>query len=131
MKVVLDASAGVAAVLDDPPPAILDTLARATVVVAPDLFAAEVTNSLWKYVIAGRLSIDDAVDRLEAALHLIDRYEPVSAFTQEVLREAAVRKHPSYDLCYTVLARREGASVLTMDGRLRKLVAAMKIAVHP
>lgn len=45
MKVVLDASAGLSAVLgQESGPAILDVLAGATVVSAPELFAAEVTS---------------------------------------------------------------------------------------
>jgi predicted nucleic acid-binding protein len=49
VKVVLDASAALAAVLgQDSGPAVLDVLAGATVVIAPELFVAEVTSGLWK-----------------------------------------------------------------------------------
>lgn len=131
MKVVLDASAGLAVVLgQDAAPAILDILARATVVVAPELYAAEVTSGLWKYVTAGQLSIDDAMDRLDAVLELVDRRQPTADIAPEVLREASIRRHSAYDLFYAVLARREGAVVVTIDARLRKLLAEMDIPVH-
>lgn len=121
-----------AAVLGQPSgPAILDVLAGAAVVIAPELFVAEVTSGLWKYVIANQLSLEKASDRLDSVLKLVDRYHPVAALAQEVLREASARRHSVYDLCYAVLARREGASVVTIDGRLRKLIVTMGLAVHP
>jgi predicted nucleic acid-binding protein len=132
MKVVLDASAGLAAVVgQDRGPAVLDVLADAAVVIAPELFAAEVTSGLWKYVSAKQLTLDAASERLDAALKLIDRYHPMESLAQEVLREASVRRHSVYDLYYAVLARREGAAVLTIDGRFRKLIAAMNVQAYP
>ena len=132
MKVVLDASAAVAGVLQHQAGAgVLDVLENASVVIAPDLFVAEMTSALWKYVIAGQLIPAEAVSRLETALKLIDRYSAVQAFASEVLREASTRRHSVYDLCYAVLARREGAAVVTIDTRLRKLLAAMSVPVYP
>jgi len=131
MKVVLDASAALAAVLGrEPGKVVLELLDGASVVVAPDLFVAEVTSGLWKYVTASQLSLEAAAEGLDAALKLVDRYEPVATLAHEVLREASVRRHSVYDLCYVVLARREGAAVLTIDGRLRKLIAAIGIQVY-
>jgi len=132
MKVVLDASAGLAAVLGhDAAPAILDVLAGATVVIAPELFAAEVTSGLWKYVTAGQFSIEHAIERLAASLELVDQLQPPAELAKEVLREASARRHSVYDLFYVVLARREGATIVTIDARLKKLVGAMGIPVHP
>ncbi len=132
MRVLLDASAGIAAVLGrESTPAILDVLARATIVIAPELYVAEVTSGLWKYVTAGQLSIEDATDRLDAALKLVDRQHPPGGLAQEVLREAVSHRHSVYDLFYVVLARREGAIVLTIDTRLRKLMGTMGVPFQP
>lgn len=106
---------------------LLDLLGDATVVLAPDLFVAEVTNAFWKYVAAAEMSIDEASAALETSLDLVDSLLPVSAFAREALREAAVHRHPVYDLCYAIAARREGASILTVDRRLSKLLAAMRV----
>ena len=132
MKLVLDASAAIAGVLGrhQMTPLILDALADASVVIAPDLFASEITSGMWKYVIAGQLSIDDAIERLDAALRLVDRYEPVSRLASEVLREASAHRHSVYDLSYVILARREGAAILTIDTRLRKIAATMGVPVR-
>jgi predicted nucleic acid-binding protein len=132
MKVVLDASAGLAAILgQESGTAVLNVLAGAAVVIAPELFVAEVSSGLWKYVSAKQLSLDVAAERLDTALKLVDRYHPMAALAQEVLREASARRHSVYDLYYAVLARREGAAVLTIDARLRKLIAAMNVQVYP
>ena len=132
MNVVLDASAGLAAVLGQREgPVVLDLLANADVVIAPDLFVAEVTSGLWKYVIAGQLAVDVAAERLDAVLKLVDRYYPLPELAHEVLREASAQRHSVYDLCYVVLARRESVPIVTIDARLRKIIAAIGVPVYP
>jgi predicted nucleic acid-binding protein len=128
MRIVLDASAALAAVVGRHPAAnVLDVLAGASIVLAPDLFASEVGNGLWKYVSAGEITAEEAAIALDAALGLVERFVPVAALAQEALREAAHYRHPVYDLCYAIAARREGCAVLTIDARLSKLLAKMNI----
>jgi predicted nucleic acid-binding protein len=132
MKVVLDASAALAAVLGQGSgPAVLDVLSGAAVVIAPDLFQAEVTSGLWKYVSVKQLALVEASERLDEVLKLVDRFHPVAELAQEVLREASARGHSVYDISYAVLARREGAGLLTIDRRLQKVVIAMGVRVYP
>jgi predicted nucleic acid-binding protein len=106
---------------------VAERVAGAITVTAPDLFIAEVTNGLWKYVIAQQLTIGDAVERLDAALKMVSAFRPVADLAEESLREAATRRHPAYDFYYAVLARREGAAILTLDRRLKQLCTAMGI----
>jgi len=127
LKIVLDASAALAAVLGRSSTGLLKVLAEATTVIAPDLFASEVANGLWKYVSAGEIESAEAAENLEAALSLVERFVPVASLAQEALREASVYRHPVYDLCYAIAARREGCVVLTLDSRLKKLLIRMKI----
>jgi predicted nucleic acid-binding protein len=130
LRVVLDASAGLAVALGhEAAMPLLDHLESASLVVAPDLYATEVANGLWKYVAAGQVTLDEASERLAIAMKLPDRLVSSEALVQEALREASLRKHPVYDLCYAILARREGAAVITLDKRLRKLLQAMHVAV--
>jgi predicted nucleic acid-binding protein len=132
MKVVLDASAALAAVLgSEQGPAVLGVLSSASVVMAPEHFTAEVTNSLWKYVVGGHLELESAAEYLEEALQFVDREPATGTLVQEVLREASGRRHPAYDMFYAVLARREGAALLTLDKRLRTVAEAMGITLHP
>jgi predicted nucleic acid-binding protein len=130
MRIVLDASAALAAVVGrSPAPDVLDALEGATIVLAPDLFASEIGNGLWKYVSAGEITVDEAAIALDAALGLVERFVPATTLAQEALREAAHYRHPVYDLCYAIAARREGCAVLTIDSRLHKLLARMSIPV--
>lgn len=128
MTVVLDASAAVRAVLNrETETAILDILDNASTVITTDLFIAEVTSGLWKYVTAGRISVDEAAGSLDEALDFVNTFHEIAGLAHEVLREASLRRHPVYDLYYVVLARREGAAILTFDKRLKELCGEMGI----
>ncbi len=130
MRIVLDASAALAAVIRRPGAVgVLDVLASASIVLAPDLFASEIANGLWKYVSAGELTGDEAAIGLDTALDLVERFVPTTELAQEALREAAHYRHPVYDLCYAIAARREGCAVLTIDSRLQTLLKKMGIPV--
>lgn len=130
MRILLDASAGVGAALGAARSIpLLDRLSQASIVLAPDLYVAEVANAFWKYVASGELSREEAAERLDLALSLVERLVPVASLAQEALHEAGVHDHPVYDLCYAVAARREGCAVLTLDGRLARLLKKMSVPV--
>jgi predicted nucleic acid-binding protein len=128
MTIVLDASVAIPATLGiGTAPEFLPRLRAASQVIAPELFVAEVANGIWKYVIAGELAIDSAPGALTEALSLVVHFEDMAVLAAEALREAAARRHSVYDMFYIVLARREGATLLTFDNRLRALAQAMNI----
>jgi predicted nucleic acid-binding protein len=130
VRIVLDASAAVGASLGTTrSKALIDALAEASIVLAPDLYVAEVANAFWKYVVAGELSREEAAERLEIALNLVERFVPGASIAQEALLEAVVYEHPVYDLCYAVTARREGCAVLTADRRLIRLLKRMRVPI--
>jgi predicted nucleic acid-binding protein len=128
MRLVLDASAAVRMVMRaEHADGLLESVATATVVAAPSLYASEVANALWKYAKAGNLDAETALERLEESINLIDAFTPDWELTTEALTEAVRFKHPVYDLLYAVLARRTGCAVLTMDERLRRLLGQMGV----
>jgi hypothetical protein len=87
-RLVLDASAGLAAVAGGAEGrALLQPISEAEVVVAPDIYAAEVANGLWKYVGAGDLAVDEAQGRLLKALELVDLTLPSGELVSEALLE--------------------------------------------
>lgn len=100
-------------------------------VIVPSSFYAEVMNALYKNIRAEKMSYDEAVNYfweisnfVTASIDMKDAYE-------EVLREAAIQKHPAYDICYFVLARRHNAVLLTVDKRLANLCAKNRVScVH-
>jgi predicted nucleic acid-binding protein len=129
---VLDASAAIGAVrLSSSAGGVLRLCGEASSIMAPSLFASEVANGLWKYVANGSLQRDDAVDALGEALGLVDLLVPDRDLVEEALVAAARYRHPVYDLLYAVLARRHGAAVLTLDGRLRSLLSQMGVDALP
>jgi predicted nucleic acid-binding protein len=128
MPLVLDASAAVRLVMRaDGADTLLEPISAAAVVTAPSLYASEVANALWKYVKAGSLEVETALERYEEAINLIDDFAPDRELTTEALTEAVRYGHPVYDLLYAVLARRTGCVVLTMDKRLKTLLDQMGI----
>ena len=128
MTIVLDATAALAAVLHHPAKgSILGALESASVVIAPDLFATEVASGLRRYASARQLEPDAAARLLESALGLVDRYVPVASLAREALHESVSLGVPVPDLCYVILARREGATVLTIDRKLERLLAEMRV----
>ena len=131
MIAVLDASAAVEVILqrshaDD----IQDALAEADLVVAPDLYVAEASNALWKYAEAdgGR---NNALELLEDAMSLPDKFVPSQELYREALSFSIKTHHPVYDSLYVVLARRQSATLLTMDRRLASLAQKEGIGVVP
>lgn len=132
MRLVLDASAAVRLVMrGEAADALLESVSNATVVAAPSLYASEVANALWKYVKAGGLEAETALERYEEAMVLIDDFTADAELATEALTEAVRYGHPVYDLLYAVLARRTGCTVLTLDERLKTLLGRMGIKSAP
>jgi predicted nucleic acid-binding protein len=132
VNLVIDASASVrAAIGGDHAPAILDALETADWVATSALHGAEAGNALWKYARAGRLAAADAAMLLSAITASVDEVVPVSENLDEALAEAIRLSHPVYDLLYLTLARRRGATLVTVDARLAALAEAAGIAVAP
>lgn len=119
MKIVIDASAACEVVLQRGRAGSFEKLIRdADEVIAPELYVAEVANVLWKYVRAGELDLDQANKCLEAALNIVDSIQPGTPLIHEALITSCVTKHPVYDSIYLILARRNGANLLSIDRRL-------------
>ena len=119
---VLDASAAVRLIVGDPAAADLAALIReAPLVLAPELMLTEVANTLWKLQRAEQLGGLETQQLLLDAHDLVDRVEPDRLLHAEALALACHLDHPVYDCLYLALARREAATLLTADRRLRQL----------
>lgn len=129
MIAVLDASAAIRLVTrQDADGAIAAAVAAAEAVLVPELFVAEVSNALWKIARRAGVAGEDVQSALRHALALPDRAVAMSQLAPEVLALALRLGHPTYDLYYLALARREAALLVTEDGRLRALCAAEGVA---
>jgi predicted nucleic acid-binding protein len=128
MIAILDASAALRMVTcQDEAGAIAATIAEARLVLAPELFIAEVSNGLWRLVRHAAVRPGDADQALRRALDLPDRLVPMAALAPEALALATQLSHPIYDVFYLTLARREAAFLVTLDARLRTLATQIGV----
>ena len=128
MRLVLDASAAVRLVMrGEAAEKLLEPVSAASMVISPSLYGTEVANALGKYVQAGTLELETALERYTEAIDLIDDFALDRELTMEALIEATRYRHPVYDLLYAVLARRRGCTVLTLDQRLVRLLGKLGI----
>jgi predicted nucleic acid-binding protein len=131
MNVVIDASAAIGVVLAMPgTESFSKILEMADMVSAPDLYIVEVSNALWKYRKADLLPMARCEQVLAQAVALPDRFEPACALNLEAFALACRHLHPVYDAMYLVLARRNNATILTMDRRLADLAEQLEIEVE-
>ena len=121
MIAVLDTSAAVRVVVDPGgAEAFTKTLGDAEYVLAPELMIAELANTFWKYLRAGSLSRSATERGFQTALELVDEFSPPSPLCVEAFELVALAGRPAYDMFFLVLARRNGAVLLTADQDLRQ-----------
>ncbi|RKX84528.1 MAG: hypothetical protein DRP70_13110 [Spirochaetes bacterium] len=124
MTTVLDASAGIEVVLNRSRAVeIVKVLEVSNKVFSPELYKAEVTNALWKYLKAGQINKDKAISALVLAMSLVDVYADPAEYSSEVLLESLRLNHSSYDMFYLVLTRRSGSTLLSLDKKLNAAAA--------
>ena len=90
-------------------------------VIAPSLINAEVAHALTKYIRGNHIPSDEAIACGRDALAIVDRFVDDSSLWIEATTEAIRLDHSSYDMFYLLLARREGATLFTLDRRLQSL----------
>ncbi len=121
MIAVLDTSAAVRVVLNpEQSGAFRRQLAGAELILAPELVVAELANTFWKYFRAGVLSRTASEEGFRGALELVDEFAPMQPLSIEALDLAILTRRPAYDMFYLVLARRNGAILLTGDESMRE-----------
>ena len=129
MIAVLDASAAIEIAINKPSSALLrETLIKADLVLAPDIFPSEITNAFWKYGTFSDLPADKCEKGIAYCLDLIDDYIDTRGLCFEALAESLRTKHSAYDLFYLVAARRNNAVLATRDKKLAKIAKEMNIS---
>lgn len=129
MIAVLDTSAAVELVLQrESADRFSELLARADLVVAPNLLIAEATNVFWKYQKIADYPYDDCERAIEQIISLPDEYVSEKELYREAFSLGCMLNHSVYDMIFLVLARRNGARLLTMDKKL--ITAAEKAGVR-
>lgn len=88
--------------------------------ISPALFHSELANILWKQSRAGLLDAKEAARAFEAGIGLVDEFIPDETLIVEAMQEALHFGHPVYDMLYLVLARRNAATLFTLDRKLMR-----------
>lgn len=131
MIAVLDASAAIELILSRPAAEELsELLSKAERVLAPDIYVAEVSNALWKHANASGDS-EGYTELLDDAVALTDTLIDSASLYREAFALSTRHQHPVYDSLYLVVARRNSATILTVDRRLRSLATTLQIDVSP
>lgn len=125
---VLDCSAAVSIVMNNKEGrAMMGLMEKDEKVISSPLFIAEMDSALGKYVQAGLISLDLAHSYLTNSIELIDEFIDMQDICIEALDESIRNNHSSYDMFYLVIARRNGATLLTLDKKLESLARKLKI----
>lgn len=124
--VVVDASLALKWVLAEPDSGIAIMLldhwtSEGTDVIAPALFAYEVTNTLYRQVVSGKITYNEAEQGLidlffTGILLKFFLYEDVSSHAMELAHR--FKLPATYDAHYLALAQRENCQYWTADTRL-------------
>jgi len=129
---VLDCSAAMAIVLKtEEGTALASLMLKDEKVLSTQLFIAEMSSALSKHVKAGDSDSKLARILCTQALDLVDEFVDMSENCLEALDEGIRHGHSTYDMFYLTLARRNGATIFTLDHRLIALCEKLKIdCVH-
>ena len=122
--IVIDCSAAINVALERPGSETLSSLVNSGEhIIAPDLFVYEVNSALKKYVDAGYFDAKSACERYGKALEIVDELVEPRSFDEDVLAESLRLDHSPYDVAYLLLAKRKGATLMTLDRKLAALCA--------
>ena len=130
MTAVLDVSAAIEILLQKEKKELFNaTYEKASWVIAPDLYIAEISNVLWKYYKSGLINHLECIQYVEDGIELIDDYFPSKELWKEALGEGIKNTHSIYDMYYAVLARRNDATLITNDNKLSLICNKLNIEV--
>ena len=96
----------------------LETLQNAVLVITPDLYVSELTNTLWKYYKAKTLSKDECSLYIRQGLGMINNFVNAKEIWEEAFSEGINNNHSVYDMFYMVITRRHAGTLITNDSTL-------------
>ncbi len=130
MIAVLDASVAIEVVLQrEKAEKFVSSIAEADWVITPNLFIAEVTNVFWKYQKFANLPFLVCEKGIEQAISLPDNFITEQDLYREAFKLACNLNHSVYDMLYLVIARRNNATLLTLDQKLLQTASKCSIEV--
>jgi predicted nucleic acid-binding protein len=93
-------------------------LQEAELIITPDIYISELTNTLWKYHRANILTKDGCVQYIQDGINFVDQFINSRELWQEAFSEGINNDHSIYDMLYMVVTRRTGGILITNDSVL-------------
>jgi len=119
MTVVIDVSGAMEVLLQrEKAEKICKILQESTLVITPDLYVSELTNTLWKYFSFKALSQEECFQFIQQGIKLVDKFVNSKDIWEEAFSEGVKNKHSIYDMLYMVTARRNNGTLITNDSEL-------------
>ena len=132
MIVILDSNAAMEIVLKrEKGRALRSLIENAEKTVSSEFFRIEVANVIRKYYQGKYIKKAECNTMLELAENLVDEFVPIRENHLEALNEAIRLKYSAYDMLYLTLARRLGATLVTLDGPLNTIAGKEGIDTTP
>jgi predicted nucleic acid-binding protein len=130
MIVVLDSNAAIAIVLRQEKGKIFRKIIETSEkVISSEFFKIEVANVIRKYYKGNYIKKEDCNKVLELSENLVDEFIPIKENSIEALHEAIRLDYSAYDMLYLILARRNGALLMTLDHPLNMIAKKEKIEI--
>ncbi len=128
MTLVVDASVAVKWLVDEPERlAARSLLDRSEQLQAPDFVFVETANVLWKKVLRGELTAQQAVEGVNSLPRLFETIIPSTLLVARALRMAIEMAHPVYDCLYLACCEHVDADLVTADARFAAKVRATSL----
>jgi predicted nucleic acid-binding protein len=100
-----------------------------TLIVTPDLYVSELTNTLWKYHTHKKQPENKCIDYIKDGIDFIDKFIDSKEIWEEAFVEGINNNHSIYDMFYMVAARKNNATLITNDASLAKICKKNRIQV--
>ncbi len=129
VRCVVDTSVGIKQFIPDPVSSkvveLFTHLANPqTEIFVPDLFYIESANTLWKYVRAGRYTAAEVQADLASLKALPLRVVSTADLMEDAVSIGLAYGISAYDACYVALSQQVSATLLTLDQKLVRALAA-------
>jgi len=130
MNVVIDASGAAEILFQKEKSKIFNKIIdEASIVLSPDLYVTELTNTLWKYQKVKIKTKVECFALIKNGIKLVNVYIDSKEIWEEAFSEAIANNHSVYDMFYMVAARRHAATLITNDSTLAAICRKHKIRV--
>lgn len=127
LRCVVDASVGIKKFIIEPFAHLTDSAAR---IYVPDLFYIECANTAWKYICVARYDTAEAQTSLVTLKALPLRVVSTADLMEEAVNIALAYGISAYDARYVALSQQVDATLLTLDEKLMRAVAAASYDVR-